>query len=142
MTDLQSTGEPVPFEEMAAAGRAYVEQLHDEAMHVIADLAEHWDDVVPEPLADVDATAEAVTEDTVTGNAVTGDAVTADDDEDDALAEDVTAAEAEEIRVLLPSELPALPPLPPLQRDARLAAAVTDQFAVPPAEDAALVAAA
>ncbi|MGY1855826.1 hypothetical protein [Modestobacter sp. SYSU DS0290] len=130
MTDLHTTEGAAPFEEMAAAGHAFVEQLHDEALQVIADLAEHWDDVEPEPREDVavlEASDETTSDDTAT---------------DDSPEAPAVAEEPEEVRVLLTSELPALPP-PPLSRDAaRLATAATDEFAVPVSDDAALVVAA
>ncbi|MGY1751394.1 hypothetical protein [Modestobacter sp. SYSU DS0511] len=140
MTDLQTTQDVVSFAEMAAAGRERVERLHDEAMQLIADLAEHWDEAEPalaEP-DDVPARDDTV-DDAAAGEEAraqaeepAGDvAVHADQDQDEDEDEDEAVAEPEEIRVLLPSELPALPPLPVHRDAARLATAVTDEFALP-----------
>ncbi|MGY1841659.1 MULTISPECIES: hypothetical protein [unclassified Modestobacter] len=188
MTDLQTTQAAVPFAELAAAGHACVERLHDEAMQLIAELAEHWDESEPAPVEPADEAAhqdDAVQDDAVQDDAVQDDAVQDDAVQDDAArddpvqddgptdetatpdleaqddepADDAAAHEdgadedradedradgeaPEEIRVLLPSELPALPPLPAHRDAVRLATAVTDEFALPVTEDAALTVAA
>ncbi|OMQ15107.1 hypothetical protein A7K94_0211805 [Modestobacter sp. VKM Ac-2676] len=202
VTDLQTTQAAVPFAELAAAGHACVERLHDEAMQLIAELVEHWDESEPAPVEPADEAApeddavqddvvqddvvqdDAVQDDAVQDDAVQDDAPTdetatpdleAQDDEpaDDAVAHDAVAHDAvahdavahdaaahedgaqedcaqdgadeeapEEIRVLLPSELPALPPLPAHRDAVRLATAVTDEFARTVTEDAGLTVAA
>ncbi|MGY1845177.1 hypothetical protein [Modestobacter sp. SYSU DS0875] len=146
MTDLQTTQDVVSFAEMAAAGRERVERLHDEAMQLIADFAEHWDEAEPAPAEpddvpadDVAVAVETVDDDTV-DDAAAGEEAGAQAEEPAANVavhedEDEAVAEPEEIRVLLPSELPALPPLPVHRNAARLATAVTDEFALP-VEDA------
>jgi hypothetical protein len=122
------TGQPLfdgtfSTEAVAAAGTALLDQLHAEAMATIAALAEHWDQPVEETAAAEDA-APVAYEDPATWSV---------EDEDD-----------DEVRVLQPFELPALP-LP--RRAAFVATAPaaepaealpvdsidTDQFAVPAA---------
>jgi len=124
------TGQPLfdgtfSTEAVAAAGAALLDQLHAEAMATIAALAEHWDRPV-EDTATAEAEAPVAYEDPATWSV--------EDDEDD----------DDEVRVLQPFELPALP----LSRRAAFVATApvaepaealpvdsidTDQFAVPAA---------
>jgi hypothetical protein len=123
------TGQPLfdgtfSSEAVAAAGAALLDQLHAEAMATIAALAEQWDKPVEET-ATAEDEAPVAYEDPATWSVE-------DEDDDD------------EVRVLQPFELPALP-LP--RRAAFVATAPaaepaealpvdsidTDQFAVPAA---------
>ncbi|MBB3677175.1 hypothetical protein [Modestobacter versicolor] len=114
---------------VASAGHRLVQQLHDEAMATIASLAETWD----RPAEDAPAVDEEplTYQDPATWSVV--------DDEDEQYGED---DEDDDVLVLPQVELPALLPRPrrattnvaaPVDPEpaGNVAAAVTDEFAVP-----------